>query len=168
MTIRIEQETEVPFDFDYCTLAKETVVCSLDQEAFPYEAEVGLTLTDAASIQEINRRYRKIDRPTDVLSFPLLTLQAAGDFTGIEDCLANFNPDTGEALLGDIIISVPKVIEQADTFGHTIRREFAFLIVHSVLHLLGYDHMTPEDAAFMEDKQTNILKKMNILREDKQ
>lgn len=57
MTIRIEQETEVPFDFDYCTLAKETVVCSLDQEAFPYEAEVGLTLTDAASIQEINRRY---------------------------------------------------------------------------------------------------------------
>ena len=150
MTIRIEQETEVPFDFDYCTLAKETVVCSLDQEAFPYEAEVGLTLTDAASIQEINRRYRKIDRPTDVLSFP------------------NFNPDTGEALLGDIIISVPKVIEQADAFGHTIRREFAFLIVHSVLHLLGYDHMTPEDAAFMEDKQTNILKKMNILREDKQ
>ena len=95
MTIRIEQETEVPFDFDYCTLAKETVVCSLDQEAFPYEAEVGLTLTDAASIQEINRRYRKIDRPTDVLSFPMLTLQAAGDFTGIEDCLANFNPDTG-------------------------------------------------------------------------
>lgn len=70
--------------------------------------------------------------------------------------------------MGDIIISVPKVIEQADTFGHTIRREFAFLIVHSVLHLLGYDHMTPEDAAFMEDKQTNILKKMNILREDKQ
>ena len=96
MTIRIEQETEVPFDFDYCTLAKETVVCSLDQEAFPYEAEVGLTLTDAASIQEINRRYRKIDRPTDVLSFPMLTFgryhnfRSKGDRTG--RCLWTYDP----------------------------------------------------------------------------
>ena len=165
MTIRIEQETEVPFDFDYCTLAKETVVCSLDQEAFPYEAEVGLTLTDAASIQEINRRYRKIDRPTDVLSFPMLNLDAAGDYTSIKDYLEdNFNPDTGEVMLGDIVISVPKVMEQAELYGHTPKREYAFLIVHSVLHLLGYDHMTPKDAAFMENKQETILKEMEIFR----
>ena len=67
-------------------------------------------------------------------------------------------------VLGDIVISVPKVLEQAEAYGHTEEREFAFLIVHSVLHLLGYDHVTPEDAAFMENKQKDILKGMNILR----
>ena len=76
----------------------------------------------------------------------------------------NFNPDTGEALLGDIIISVPKVTEQALAYGHSEKREFTFLIVHSVLHLLGYDHMIPEDAAFMEKKQESILSAMGILR----
>lgn len=165
MTVIIEEETAVPFDFDYHRLAEEVIVFSLSHEAFPYEAEISLTLTDNAAIQEINRNYREMDRPTDVLSFPMLNLKTAGDFSCMEeDTGDNFNPDTGEALLGDIIISVPKVIEQAAAYGHTAKREFAFLIVHSVLHLLGYDHMTQEEAAFMENKQENILKEMNILR----
>ena len=165
MTITIEEEPEVTFTFDYCKLAEEVITFALDEESFPYEAEVNLTLVDNDAIWEINREYRNIDRPTDVLSFPMLSYQTAGDFSDIEDDIeGNFNPDTGEVLLGDIIISIPKVFEQAEAYGHSVRREFAFLIVHSVLHLLGYDHMTPEDAAFMENKQKNILNAMNILR----
>lgn len=165
MTITIEEETQVDFDFDYRKLAEEVINFSLDYEKFPYETEVNLTLVDNDSIQEINREYREMDKPTDVLSFPMLEYPAAGDFSRIEEDLeGNFNPDTGEVLLGDIIISVPKVFEQAEAYGHTTRREYAFLIVHSVLHLLGYDHMTPADAAFMENKQKSILDAMNILR----
>lgn len=165
MTIMIEEETAVEFDFEYRQLAEEVINFSLDFEKFPYEAEVNLTLVDDASIQEINREYRNIDKPTDVLSFPLLSYERAGDFSAIEEeAESNFNPDTGEVLLGDIIISVPKVLEQAESYGHSVKREFAFLIVHSVLHLLGYDHMTSAEAAFMENKQKSILESMGILR----
>ena len=165
MTVTIEEETDVSFTFDYKTLAKETISFALQHENFPYEAEVNLILTDDASIQEINKRYRNIDRPTDVLSFPMLSLAAAGDFSELSESLEdNFNPDTGEALLGDIVLSVPRVKEQAKAYGHSVRREFAFLIVHSALHLMGYDHELQEEAAFMEHKQKTILNEMNILR----
>ena len=106
-----------------------------------------MTLTDNEGIHEINRMYRQIDAPTDVLSFPMLSYEQAGDFSALEeDYEDNFNPDTGEIMLGDIVISVDRVREQAAAYGHSERREFAFLIVHSMLHLFGYDHMTPEDA----------------------
>lgn len=165
MTIVIEEEVTVDFDFEYRKLAEEVINFALDFEEFPYEAEVNLTLVDNPSIQEINREYREIDAPTDVLSFPMISYEVAGDFSKIENAIdSNFNPDTGEALLGDIIISVPKVLEQATSYGHSPKREYAFLIVHSVLHLLGYDHMTPEEATFMENKQKDILNAMNILR----
>lgn len=165
MTIRMEEETEAPFDFAYRALAEQVISFTLEQEQFPYEAEVDITLTDNASIQEANRNFRQIDAPTDVLSFPMLSLPAAGDFSGLEEGPAdNFNPDTGEAVLGDILISVPQVLEQAKAYGHTPRREFAFLIVHSMLHLLGYDHIVPEDAAVMEKKQESILNAMGIVR----
>ncbi len=165
MTITIEEEEKPLFDFDYAGLAREVIIFTLNHEGFPYEAEVNVILTDDISIREINLEYRDIDKSTDVLSFPMLNLDSAGDFTSIKEYLEdNFNPDTGEVMLGDIIISVPKVTEQAAAYGHTVKREFAFLIVHSVFHLLGYDHMTPKDAAFMENKQETILKEMNILR----
>ena len=165
MTITMEEEIEAGFDFDCRGIADEAISCALSHEGFPYEAEISLTLTDNESIREINREYRKIDAPTDVLSFPMLTFSQAGDFSGLEDWdKESFNPDTGEALLGDIVISVEKVKEQAEAYGHSEKREFAFLIVHSVLHLLGYDHMVPKDAAFMENKQEDILKELDILR----
>ena len=165
MTITIEEEEKPLFDFDYHKLTEEVIKFSLEYEKFPYEAEVNVILTDAASIREINLVYRDMDKSTDVLSFPMLNLDAAGDYTSIKDYLEdNFNPDTGEVMLGDIVISVPKVMEQAELYGHTPKREYAFLIVHSVLHLLGYDHMTPKDAAFMENKQETILKEMEIFR----
>ena len=165
MSLNLEVEVDVPFTFDYEALAGE-VAFTIDHEGFPYEAEVNLTLTDNEGIHEINRMYRQIDAPTDVLSFPMLSYEQAGDFSALEeDYEDNFNPDTGEIMLGDIVISVDRVREQAAAYGHSERREFAFLIVHSMLHLFGYDHMTPEDAAVMEPKQRQILEEMNISRD---
>lgn len=165
MSLYIEAETEVSFSFDWEKLAEEVINFSIEHEEFPYEAEVNLTLTDNKGIHKINKTYREIDRPTDVLSFPMLSYEKAGDFSKLEeDYDDNFNPDTGEIMLGDIIISVDKVRDQAESYGHSEKREFAFLIVHSMLHLFGYDHMTPEEAAVMESKQNGILNKMNILR----
>lgn len=165
MTLNFEEEVTVPFDFEYESLAKEVISFTLDHENFPYESEVNLTLTDNDGIHEINKMYRQIDRPTDVLSFPMLSYETAGDFSKLEDDYDdNFNPDTGEIMLGDIVISVDKVLEQAESYGHTPRREYAFLIVHSMLHLFGYDHMTPEEAVQMETKQRQILEEMNITR----
>lgn len=165
MSFILEEEVKVPFEFDYASLAKKVVNACLDYAGFPYEAEVNLTLTDNEGIHTINKEFRQIDRPTDVLSFPMLSYETAGEFAFLddEDC-DDFNPDTGEALLGDIVISVEKVLEQADNFGHSIEREYAFLITHSMLHLFGYDHMTEEEAAVMESKQTEILNELNILR----
>lgn len=165
MTIEYEEETTVDFDFDSRQLAETVINAALDHEDFPYEAEVNLTLVDNEQIHRINKEYRQIDRPTDVLSFPLLSYETAGDFSGLEDeTYENFNPDTGEILLGDIVISVEKVMEQAMSYGHSQKREYAFLILHSVLHLLGYDHMTDEERIVMEAKQNEILDDLKIYR----
>ena len=165
MSLSVETEVDVELGFDYEALAKRVIEFALEHEEFPYECEVNLTLTDNEGIREINRTYREIDKPTDVLSFPLINYEKAGDFSALEENYDdNFNPDTGEIMLGDIIISIEKVKEQADSYGHSIEREFAFLILHSMLHLFGYDHMTEEEAAIMEEKQKIILDKMKIFR----
>ena len=165
MSLSVETEVDVEFGFDYEALAKRVIEFALEHEEFPYECEVNLTLTDNEGIREINRTYREIDKPTDVLSFPLINYEKAGDFSALEENYDdNFNPDTGEIMVGDIIISIEKVKEQADSYGHSIEREFAFLILHSMLHLFGYDHMTEEEAAIMEEKQKIILDKMKIFR----
>jgi probable rRNA maturation factor len=165
MSFYLEEECGVPFGFDYAALAEKVVSFCLEHEQFPYEAEVNLTLTDNEGIQSINSEYRQIDRPTDVLSFPMLSYEEPGNFSFLlEEQEDDFNPDTGEALLGDIVISVDKVKEQAESFGHSEEREFAFLITHSMLHLFGYDHMEPEDAGIMEEKQRQILEELQILR----
>lgn len=165
MSFYLEEETAVDFDFEYQKLAEEVIEKCLEYADFPYEAEVNLTLTDNFGIHAINRKFRNIDRPTDVLSFPMLEYEIPGDFSFLdEEDSDDFNPDTGEALLGDIIISVEKVKEQAENYGHSVKREFAFLITHSMLHLFGYDHMQEDEAKQMEAKQTEILQQMNILR----
>lgn len=165
MSFYLEEECEVLFDFDYKELAQRVIDFCLEHEKFEYAVEVNLTLTNNEGIHIINKEYRQIDRPTDVLSFPLLSYDKPGDFSFLEDENEdNFNPDTGEVMLGDIIISVEKVFEQANEYGHSPRREFAFLITHSMLHLFGYDHMEPDEAAVMEAKQRAILEGLNILR----
>lgn len=165
MSFYLEEECEVAFDFDYKELAEQTVRFCLEHEGFPYDAEITLTLTDDEGIREYNLQFREIDRPTDVLSFPLLSYEEPGDFSFLEqEREEDFNPDTGEAMLGDIVISAERVMEQAARYGHSIRREFAFLIVHSMLHLFGYDHMQTDEAAVMEEKQRRILEEMQITR----
>lgn len=165
MTILIEEETPVSFDFDYRSLAEDIIVAACDAEKCPYEAEVNLTLVNNDSIHTINREYRQIDRPTDVLSFPMLSYEVPADFSHVEDQVEdNFNPDTGELLLGDIILSVEKVKEQAVVYGHSEKREFAFLILHSMLHLFGYDHESEGERELMEDRQRRILEDLGITR----
>lgn len=165
MTLTVEEEVEIPFDFDYKELAKTVIEQAMESEQFPYEAELNLMLVDNETIAQINADYRDIDRATDVLSFPMIAYETPGDFSQIEDATEdNFNPDTGELILGDIIISVPKVLEQAEEYGHSIKREYAFLITHSMLHLFGYDHMESEEAAIMEHKQRKILDNLQITR----
>ena len=164
MTLQIEMEYEKGLDFDYEALAKKVVEAALDSENCPYEAEVNLLLTSDEEIQKTNREFRNIDRVTDVLSFPMLDFPAPGDFSLAEEEEACFHPETGELLLGDIMIAVPRMQEQAESYGHSQIREFSFLIAHSMLHLLGYDHMTPEEAAVMEQKQEEILQNLGITR----
>jgi probable rRNA maturation factor len=165
MSFYLEEECGIPFSFDYAALAQKVIDFCLEHEGFPYEAEVNLTLTDNEGIHAINREHRGIDRPTDVLSFPMLSYEEPGNFQFLEEENDDdFNPDTGEAILGDIVISVDKVQEQANSFGHSEEREFAFLITHSMLHLFGYDHMEPQDAELMEAKQRQILEELQILR----
>lgn len=166
MKYLFEEEVEVPFDFDYKEVAKQVIDMALDMEEFPFESEVDITLTDDAAIQEINKEFRQLDKSTDVLSFPLIEYKSAGDFSDLENQDDIFNPETGEAMLGDIVISVEHVLKQAEEYGHSIKREYAFLIAHSMLHLMGYDHMTPSEAKVMEEKQENILNALNITREE--
>ena len=166
MTICFENETDQELDFDYENILEKVIRQAADQEKCPYEFEVNVTFTDNDSIREINREFRELDVPTDVLSFPMLSYEKAGDFSFLEEeSEDDFNPDTGEVMLGDIIISVDKVLEQAQSYGHSPKREFAFLIVHSMLHLFGYDHIDPKDAAIMEPKQKQILEEMHIVRD---
>ena len=165
MTVNIEDEYNTPFNVDVEGVARQVIEEALEYEKCPYETEVNLLLTDDEGIHEMNREHRGIDRPTDVLSFPMLEYETPADFAFVEDDQADcFNPETGELVLGDIIISVDKVIEQAEKYGHSRTREYAFLIAHSMLHLFGYDHMVPEEARAMEAKQAAILESLNILR----
>ena len=166
MTINIEDESQLALPLvDTKNLAKKVIEAALDYEGCPYEAEVSLLLTTNEGIRQINREYRRIDRATDVLSFPMLEYESPSDFTCAEiEAGSSFNPETGELVLGDIILSMEKVREQARKYGHSEEREYAFLITHSMLHLFGYDHMEPEEARVMEDKQNAILNSLNILR----
>ncbi len=166
MTLEIREETEVPFSFAYQKIAETVAEAALRHEGFPYDAELGLMLTDDEAIRRMNAQFRGIDAATDVLSFPLLPLEQGGRFEGLEDRSDCFHPQSGEALLGDIVISVDHVIAQAEAYGHSQEREYAFLIAHSMLHLMGYDHEEEKEAAVMEQKQKEILEGLHITREE--
>ncbi|MCQ2495318.1 MAG: rRNA maturation RNase YbeY [Lachnospiraceae bacterium] len=166
MNFVVEYETDEHFDFDCEKAAEFAIEQSLDYLECPYEVQINLTLTDNPGIQAINKEYRDIDRPTDVLSFPLVDYESPNEFTDIEEHAEDyFDMDTGELMLGDIIISVEKCKAQAEEYGHSVIREFSFLIVHSMLHLFGYDHMEDDERIVMEDLQRKILEKAGILRD---
>lgn len=130
---------------DLRRLVKRAVLAVLDFEDFGRRAEVSVTFTDNEGIHALNREYRNVDRPTDVLSFPL----SDGE---------DYDTDGAAVLLGDIVISLERAQTQAEEYGHSFEREVAFLTVHSMLHLLGYDHETsPEDERDMFARQDEIL-----------
>lgn len=165
MTLMIENETDTDLGLDIEKEANNIINFVLDYLKCPYETEINLTLTDNEGIRELNQRFRNLDKPTDVLSFPLVDYNEPCNF---EEAEANeedyFNPDTGELMLGDIVISADKVTEQSNEYGHSVRREFCFLIVHSMLHLFGYDHIEDNDRIIMEKLQAEILDNAGITR----
>lgn len=165
MSIHIEEEVTIPFSFDYKALVDRVINGTLDYVECPYEAEVNVLFTDNDSIQEINRDNREIDAPTDVLSFPNTFFSVPGEFDNLEEFQPEvFHPDSGELMLGDIVISVDKVLSQAEEFGHSTKRELGFLLAHSVLHLCGFDHMEEEERVVMEEKQQQIMDALQIYR----
>ena len=164
MTFAIEYEAEQQLELDYASLANQVADQVLDTEGCPYEVQVNLVLTDNDEIKRVNEEFRGISSATDVLSFPMIPFETPSDFRIVQEDQSFFDLDTGELLLGDIMISVEKVYAQAEEYGHSIQREFSFLIAHSMLHLLGYDHMTQEEAAVMEKKQSETLDALGITR----
>ncbi len=127
----------------------------LSYEKFEGDAEVSVSFVDNNGIHELNLEYRNVDRPTDVLSFPL------GD-----DGVYDVNQETGAYLLGDIVISLETALKQAEIYGHSLEREIGFLTVHSMLHLLGYDHETSKlDERIMREKEEAILSQLGVSRD---
>ena len=141
MTFEITNETEIDLEIEYQKIIEDAIMASLDEEKCPYEAEVSVTITDDEGIHQINREFRKIDRATDVLSFPMNEFEKPGEFDHLED----------------IVLSAEHIIQQAKEYGHSRERELAFLVVHSMLHLMGYDHMEDEERIAMEERQRQIL-----------
>ena len=138
-------------------LIKEVVSRVLEEEKVLPEVDVYITLTNNEEIHKINQEYRDVDRPTDVLSFPMYERdEIAG--------LKNDTDDEIEKILGDIIVSIEKVREQAEEYGHSFERELAYLVTHGMLHLLGYDHMIEEEKAVMRKREEEILETLNITR----
>ena len=174
MGLHIEDEGNVSFDFDIEDIAKQVVQTTLDVEQCPYEVEVSLLLTNDETIQQLNSDYRGMERPTDVLSFPVNDraglLEIFGQVNTMEEMeeeyhyLSSFNPESGKLILGDIVISVDTLVRQAGEYGHSNKREYAFLIAHSMLHLLGYGHQGEQERFLMEEKQEHILSTLKIPR----
>lgn len=143
-------QKKLPFPPPLRQLVRQAVREALAHEEFDEPAEVSVTLVDNEAIHALNREYRKVDRPTDVLSFPMFD----EDF------------DDGErVVLGDIVLSLEKAASQAEEYGHSLEREVAFLVVHSVLHLLGYDHEEGKAAeSEMFARQEAVLSAMGLAR----
>ena len=158
ITVRVfgtNRQRIVPVSNELRTLVKRSVSETLYEEGYKGDFEVSVTFTDNAGIREINKEYRDIDRETDVLSFPMT--DEGEEFT--------VNPETDCYMLGDIVISLEKALAQAEEYGHSFRREVAFLTVHSMLHLLGYDHeRSEEEEREMFGKQDIVLEAMGLDR----
>ncbi|MCI9168240.1 MAG: rRNA maturation RNase YbeY [Dorea sp.] len=165
MTLNVEEEGEIKLPLSCGEIAEKVALAALDHLGCPYEAEINLLLTTDEEIRQMNRKFRDMDRATDVLSFPMTDFEVPGEFGFLEERGGCFHPETGELLLGDIVISKERVCAQAEEYGHGLLREFAFLITHSVLHLTGYDHIKEEERLLMERLQREILDKLKIQRE---
>lgn len=138
-------------------IINKVVKTVLELEGIKRDLEIYITLTNNEEIHKINKEYREVDRPTDVLSFPMYEREEI-------ETLRDVKTDEMEEILGDIIISIPKIKEQAIEYGHSYERELAYLTTHGMLHLLGYDHMIEEEKTIMREHEEKVLEKLNILR----
>lgn len=165
MTIYFEDEAMLTFDFDMERQLEQVISFVRDHVKCPYDLEVSVTMVDKVSIQEVNTEFRDTSRPTDVLSFPMAEYDKPADFGGaaFQESMAVV-PDTGELVLGDIMLCSEVIKEQAKEYGHSEIREFSFLVVHSMLHLFGYDHILEHDRMEMEEEQRNIMNALGISR----
>ena len=165
MILCVENEAGYSFGFDPEALALQAASVALERAGCPFAVRLDLILTDDSAIREMNRMHRGIDDATDVLSFPAFTFPAPADFDAVsEEAAYAVDRDTDTVWLGDIVISAERCEAQALAFGHSLQREFAFLVVHSVLHLIGYDHVTPGQAQVMEREQEQALEAIGLGR----
>lgn len=163
--INLEMAVEWKEEYDFLETAELVAETVLDKEKCPYECEVELLITESEEVHSINKEYRNIDNTTDVLSFPNVEWDSPADYEcdGFNDDYL-VNPDTERIMLGQIVLNKDRILSQAAEFGHSVKREYAFLIAHSMLHLLGYDHMEADEAAVMEAKQKEYLDSIGISR----
>lgn len=148
MELFIDNRYHIEIDEELAVKLEKCAQECLKVEQFPNNVEISLSLVDNEEIHQLNKQYRGKDAPTDVLSFPM-----------VEDD-DDLNQET--ILLGDIIISIPKAQEQAIEYGHGFERELCYLTIHSMFHLLGYDHMEQEDKEVMRRKEKEVIKNLNI------
>lgn len=146
-------QTQVKVPTGIRLLIRRCCQAVLTEEKFKQNAEVSVSFVSNTEIRSLNRQYRDKDAVTDVLSFPL------GE-NGVYD----INNESGAVLLGDVVISLETAIKQANIYGHSVEREIGFLTVHSMLHLLGYDHIHPLDAAIMREREEAILERLGVSR----
>lgn len=166
MILTDNRQNKIEVTEELNALLKSIIDYTLKEENVTLEYELSLIFVDNDSIKEINREYRGIDKETDVLSFPMLEYPAGKVF---KDVYINFKFDESFfddefLVLGDIAVSLEKALEQSIEFGHSYLRETAYLIVHSTLHLLGYDHMEEEDKVLMRKREEEILESFSISR----
>ena len=165
MTSFVDMDEDIDPGFDVQLLTDKLHEAVCDSESCPFEACVNLSVTHSEEVRKLNLEYRDMDRTTDVLSFPA-TEVLEGRFEELDQSdISLFDPESGELILGDIIINIDRVYSQAEEYGHGIKREFAFLAAHCLFHLCGYDHMDDETAHMMEEKQEAVLQKLGITRE---
>ncbi len=167
MTFYVENETNAQFPFEIEETAVKVANEVLRTENCPYDVEINLIITDDDGIHQMNNEFRGIDSATDVLSFPNISYDEPGDFSVCEgeQKIDITDPESGRIIFGDIVINENRVREQADEYGHSQEREFAFLVAHSMLHLCGYDHMEEDEAKIMEEKQETVLNNLGITRD---
>ena len=165
MTVNIDFEVEKILDLQFEDIINEIIEAAITYEKCPYECEISVVITDDEGIHQLNKEARGIDSPTDVLSFPMVDWETPADFDVIDEEDSDiFNPDSGELLLGDIVLNQNRIESQAEEYGHTERRELAFLVAHSMLHLFGYDHMEDDERVEMERRQKEILEGKGYFR----
>ena len=153
----LNDQSRIEITYKAKMLIRRAICETLAHEGFENTAQVSVTFTDKEGIRALNKEFREIDKETDVLSFPLMSFEDTDEPP----------VDESENMLGDIVLSLEKAGEQAETFGHSIEREIAFLCIHSTLHLLGYDHMTDDEEHQMRAAQREILAAMGLEIKDK-